>query len=276
MSRDYVALKAAHKKKRQAQATAAAATTVSTASAASTRGSAASSRGATTSAGTGKARAQQGGRDGRSSVVPIGMVVGLGNPGAEYDGTRHNIGFAVVDELARQLGVTYWKTRPGALVAEVTWPRVFGATVVAPNGAVDASATSGPATVVLVKPQSYMNVSGGPVAHLASEYHVPPEGILVAHDDLEVDAGRIRVRMGGGHAGHNGLRSIGEKLGTTDYGRLRCGIGRPPGRMKPADFVLRQTRGREAEELRLTVADAAAVALEAIERGMAAACARYA
>ena len=185
----------------------------------------------------------------------VGMVVGLGNPGSEYDHTRHNVGFAAVDALAAQLGASYWKARPGALVAEVS---------------------RGGRKVVLVKPQSYMNVSGGPVAHLAKEYGVAPEGILVAHDDLEVPAGQIHVRLGGGHAGHNGLRSICDKLGTHDFSRLRVGIGRPPGRMAPADFVLKQMRGHDAEEFDLMAGDAARVALEAIDEGLAKACDRYA
>jgi PTH1 family peptidyl-tRNA hydrolase len=257
MSRDYVALKAAHRKRAQQ----------------SGQGGAPGEGAGRTDPGRGKASGA-GGAAGRG--VAIGMVVGLGNPGEEYDDTRHNVGFAVVDELARRLGASYWKSRPGALVAEVEWPRVAGAAVRLPNGAPDASAKSGPARVVLVKPQSYMNVSGGPVAHLAREYGVPAQGILVAHDDLEVEAGRVRVRLGGGHAGHNGLRSICDKLGTHDFGRLRVGIGRPPGRMAPADFVLRKVRGREAEELAVTVADAAEAALFAIEHGLGQACARYA
>ena len=185
----------------------------------------------------------------------VSMVVGLGNPGKEYDYTRHNVGFAAVDALAAELGATYWKTRPGALVAETS---------------------RGGRKVVLVKPQSYMNVSGGPVAHLAKEYGVAPEGILVAHDDLEVPPGQIRVRLGGGHAGHNGLRSICDKLGTHDFARLRVGIGRPPGRMAPADFVLKQMRGNDAQEFDLMAANAAHVALEAIDKGLAPACEHYA
>jgi PTH1 family peptidyl-tRNA hydrolase len=254
MSRDYVALKAAHKKRVQ-----------------QLKESGATGEEPGEPKGSPAGSARQPGR-----LVPIGMVVGLGNPGAEFDETRHNAGFAVVDALAEKLGASYWKSRPGALVAEIEWPRVAGARVRLPNGSLDGSATAGPSLIVLVKPQSYMNVSGGPVAHLAKEYGVPAAGILVAHDDLEVDAGRIRVRMGGGHAGHNGLRSLCDKLGTREFGRLRVGIGRPPGRMEPADFVLKRLRGSEAQEFAVTVADAADIALFAIEQGMAKACARYA
>lgn len=207
---------------------------------------------------------QQGGASGAGkgasrSALPIGIVCGLGNPGSEYVHTRHNAGFLVVDELASQLGARYWKTVPGALVAEVT----LG---------------SGPRMgqkLVLVKPQSFMNVSGGPLKKLAEQYHVQPGGILVVHDELEIDAGTVRVRMGGGHAGHNGLRSICEKLGTHDFPRVRVGIGRPPGRMAPADFVLKELRARDLEEFQVTVADAASAALRAVNDGLDAALARF-
>ncbi len=251
VSRDYVALKAAHK---------------------AARGKGPKAGEAEGQAGDKAAGTAQAG----SRATPIGMVVGLGNPGAEYEGTRHNVGAAAVDQLAAQMGASYWKTKPGALVAEVDWPHVFGAEVVLPNGARDTSAREGRATVLLVKPSTYMNDSGGCVAHLAREYHISPTGILVVHDDLEVEAGKVRVRLGGGHAGHNGLRSICDKLGTHDYGRVRTGIGRPPGRMAPADFVLKQTRGREAEELGFVACEAAAAALYAIEHGLTVACQRYA
>ena len=194
----------------------------------------------------------------KTATVPVGIVCGLGNPGTEYEHTRHNAGFLAVDELARQLGARYWKTKPGAQLAEVTL-----------SGARQGQ------RLVLVKPTAYMNVSGGPLANIAKEYQVPPAGILVIHDELEIDAGQVRVRMGGGHAGHNGLRSICDKLGTHDFGRVRTGIGRPPGRMAPADFVLKEMRGRDWDEFEVTVADAAAAALLAVEQGMAAALARY-
>lgn len=186
--------------------------------------------------------------------VAVGIVCGLGNPGREYESTRHNAGFLAVDVLAEELGARYWKNKPGAAVAEVS---VAGR------------------KVVLVKPQSYMNVSGGPLKKIAEEYRVPAAGILVVHDELELPAGCVGVKLGGGHAGHNGLRSIGEKLGTADYPRVRCGIGRPPGRMAPADFVLQQLKGRDLEEFKVTVADAALAARVALEQGVAAAQARF-
>jgi PTH1 family peptidyl-tRNA hydrolase len=187
--------------------------------------------------------------------VCVGVVCGLGNPGAEYEATRHNAGFRAIDVLARELGASYWKTKPGALVAEV---------VLAGR------------KVALVKPTAYMNVSGGPLKKIAEEYRVPAAGVLVIHDELELPAGAVAVKFGGGHAGHNGLRSIAEKFGTPDFPRVRCGIGRPPGRMAPANFVLQPMRGRDLEEFDVTVADAALAARVALEQGVAAALERFA
>lgn len=200
-------------------------------------------------------KAEKGGRAGTAAAVPVGIVCGLGNPGAEYERTRHNAGFLAVDALADELGARYWKTKPGALVAEV--------------------ALAGGRKLVLVKPTAYMNVSGGPLKKIADEYRVPPAGILVVHDELELPAGAVGVKVGGGHAGHNGLRSICEKFGTHDFPRVRAGIGRPPGRMAPADFVLQQLRGRDLEEFEVTVADAALAARVAVEEGVAAAQRRF-
>ena len=200
-------------------------------------------------------KADKGGRAGAAAAAPVGIVCGLGNPGAEYEHTRHNAGFLAVDALADELGARYWKTKPGALVAEV--------------------ALAGGRKLVLVKPTAYMNVSGGPLKKIADEYRVPPAGILVVHDELELPAGTVGVKVGGGHAGHNGLRSIGEKFGTRDFPRVRVGIGRPPGRMAPADFALQQLRGRDLEEFEVTVADAALAARVAVEEGVAAAQQRF-
>lgn len=190
-----------------------------------------------------------------AAAVPVGIVCGLGNPGSEYESTRHNAGFRAVDVLADELGARYWKTKPGALVAEVS--------------------LTGGRKLVLVKPTSYMNVSGGPLKKVAEEYRVPPAGVLVVHDELELPAGVVGVKMGGGHAGHNGLRSICEKFGTHDFPRVRVGIGRPPGRMAPADFVLQQMRGRDLEDFEVTVADAALAARVAVEEGVAEAQRRF-
>ena len=177
--------------------------------------------------------------------MKIRMVAGLGNPGEEYENTRHNAGFCAIDALARQAGVTYWKNQAGALVAIININ--------------DAEEEGGKRQIVLVKPQSYMNTSGGPISKLGREYKIRPEELLVIHDELDIPAGDVRVKVGGGHAGHNGLRSIIDKLGSRDFSRIRTGIGNPPGRMAVADFVLKQLRAKEADDF----ADACARAAEA-------------
>lgn len=184
---------------------------------------------------------------------PIRMVAGLGNPGEEYTATRHNAGFCAIDILAQQAGVTYWKTQAGAEVATIKVN--------------DAEAEGGKREVILVKPQSYMNTSGGPISKLCVQYKVKPEELLVIHDELDIPAGDVRVKVGGGHAGHNGLRSIIDKLGSRDFTRIRTGIGNPPGRMAVADFVLKQLRAREADEFAVTCSQAAEAAALALTRG---------
>ena len=184
----------------------------------------------------------------------IRMVAGLGNPGEEYANTRHNAGFHAVDELGRQANVTYWKNQSGALVASIKVN--------------DADEPEGKREVLLVKPQSYMNTSGGPISKLCAMYGIAPEELLVIHDELDIPAGDVRVKVGGGHAGHNGLRSIIDKLGSRDFSRIRVGIGAPPGRMATADFVLKQLRAKEAEEFDLTCSRAADAAALAITRGV--------
>ena len=184
----------------------------------------------------------------------IRMVAGLGNPGEEYAETRHNAGFKAIDELARQAGVSYWKNQAGAEVA-----------VIQVN---DVEADGGKREVVLAKPQSYMNTSGGPISKLCAQYKVAVEELLVIHDELDIPAGDVRVKVGGGHAGHNGLRSIIDKMGSRDFSRIRVGIGNPPGRMAVADFVLKQLRAREAEEFDDTTFRAAEAAATALTRGV--------
>lgn len=184
----------------------------------------------------------------------IRMVAGLGNPGEEYAETRHNAGFKAIDELARQAGVSYWKNQAGAEVA-----------VIQVN---DAEVNGGKREVVLVRPQSYMNTSGGPISKLCAQYKVAVEELLVIHDELDIPAGDVRVKVGGGHAGHNGLRSIIDKMGSRDFSRIRVGIGNPPGRMAVADFVLKQLRAREAEEFDDTTFRAAEAAATALTRGV--------
>lgn len=185
---------------------------------------------------------------------PIRMVAGLGNPGEEYAATRHNAGFRSIDILANQAGVTYWKNQSGAEVA-----------LIKVN---DPEAEGGKREVVLVKPQSYMNTSGGPISKLCAQYKIKPEEILVIHDELDIPEGDVRVKVGGGHAGHNGLRSIIDKTGSRDFSRVRVGIGDPPGRMAVADFVLKQLRSREAEDFEVTCVHAAEAAALAVTRGV--------
>ena len=136
------------------------------------------------------------------------VIVGLGNPGDEYAHTRHNAGFEVIDSCAT-LGVSYWKNTCGAMVAKLRFVSRMEHR-----------------KVILAKPQSFMNLSGGPVSHLCREYDEQPSELIVIHDELDIPAGSVRVKKGGGHAGHNGLRSIIEKLGTRDFLRVRTGIGR--------------------------------------------------
>jgi PTH1 family peptidyl-tRNA hydrolase len=159
------------------------------------------------------------------------LIVGLGNPGDEYAHTRHNAGFDALDLLADAWGVSYWKNKCGALVAEVRPAMLDGQ------------------EVVLVKPQSFMNLSGAPVSKLMKEYKIEPQHVIVIHDDLDLDPGSIRVKQGGGHAGHNGLRSIIDKCGSREFNRIRIGIGRPPGKMPVVDFVLARPRKEALEEL---------------------------
>ena len=176
----------------------------------------------------------------------IRMIAGLGNPGEEYAQTRHNAGFKAIDELARQANVTYWKNQAGAEVASIKVN--------------DAEAEGGKREVILVKPQSYMNTSGGPISKLCAQYKVSIEELLVIHDELDIPAGDVRIKVGGGHAGHNGLRSIIDKMGSRDFSRVRVGIGNPPGRIPVADFVLKQLRSREAEDFDETTVRAAEAA----------------
>ena len=171
------------------------------------------------------------------------LVVGLGNPGPEYEATRHNVGFRVVELLAaRAGGGRFSKHRTNADVLE---GRLAGR------------------RVVFAKPRTYMNLSGGPVAGLVHYFSVPVADVVVLHDELDLDFGVVRLKRGGGEGGHNGLRSITKALGTKEYLRVRFGIGRPPGRQDPADYVLKRFSGAEAKELDLGV-DLAADAAEAL------------
>ncbi len=173
------------------------------------------------------------------------LVVGLGNPGPEYAETRHNVGVRVVELLAaRAGGGRFSKHKSNADVLE---GRLAGR------------------RAVLAVPRTYMNVSGGPVAGLLRYYGVEATDLVVVHDDLDLGFGVVRLKQGGGEGGHNGLRSISASIGTKDYLRVRFGIGRPPGRQDPADFVLKRFSGAERKELEFAV-DLAADAAEALLR----------
>ena len=169
------------------------------------------------------------------------LVVGLGNPGPRYETTRHNVGFLVADILAERIGSGFKVHKKSG--AEVTTGRLGGR------------------SVVLAKPRTYMNESGRHIGPLAKFYSVEPADIVVIHDELDIDFGRIRLKFGGGEGGHNGLRSIASALGTKDFQRVRIGVGRPPGRQDPAAFVLENFNSRERPELG-TILEQAADATE--------------
>ena len=182
------------------------------------------------------------------------LVIGLGNPGPRYAGTRHNVGAMVVDELAARAGAALRTHKARASAAQV---RVG----TGPGG------VPGPPAVLAV-PASYMNESGGPVKALLSFFSVPAERLVVVHDELDLDPGVVRLKRGGGEGGHNGLRSVSSALGTRDYLRVRVGIGRPPGRMDPADYVLRDFSPAERKELPFVLGDAADAVEELVTLGL--------
>jgi PTH1 family peptidyl-tRNA hydrolase len=169
------------------------------------------------------------------------LVVGLGNPGPRYAGTRHNVGFLVVDVLAERMGGRF-RSRGRSDVLE---------------------GRLGEVPVVLAKPRSYMNESGGPIVAVSRFYKVPVDRLTIVHDDLDLPFGTLRLKRGGGDGGHNGLRSATASLGSREYARVRFGIGRPPGRQDPADYVLRDFSAAERKDLGYLV-DRAADAVEAL------------
>lgn len=175
------------------------------------------------------------------------LIVGLGNPGEKYAHTRHNAGFDTVDAIAAEIGVRYWKNECGAITGKGSYRGI---------------------DVVLAKPQSFMNTSGGPVKQLMNAYKVDADHLVVIHDELDIDPGTVRVKFGGGHAGHNGLRSICDKTLTRDWFRMRIGIGRPPGRMDVADYVLSLPKKEAAEAFEHAVAVGAEATLYLIQNGL--------
>lgn len=176
-----------------------------------------------------------------AAPAQIAIVCGLGNPDADYERTRHNAGFATIDVLAARHGVRYWKSEAGAEVAALTWRGADGEQ----------------REVLLAKPMSYMNTSGGPLSKLARAHHVRPQQILVVHDEVDLPVGQVKLKLGGGLNAHNGLRSIADKLGSRDFARVQFGIGRPPGKMQVADYVLRELKGGFLDEFNLAAESAA-------------------
>lgn len=183
-------------------------------------------------------------------VADTWLIVGLGNPGSEYEKTRHNIGQMAVDELARTVGGNFRKH--GRARAQVLEGRL---------------GMGGP-KVVLAKPLTYMNVSGGPVSALAQFYGIDPDHIIAVHDELDIPFNTIKLKIGGGEGGHNGLRDMTKALGTKEYYRVRAGIGRPPGRMQVSDFVLKPFTSSEVKELPFLVSAAADAVEMLIKQGL--------
>jgi len=175
----------------------------------------------------------------------VWLVVGLGNPGPTYAGNRHNAGFLVLDELAARVGGRF-KAHKGR--ADLIEGRLAGQ------------------RALLAKPKCYMNESGGPVASLRDFFKLSVEQVVVVHDELDIPFGVLRLKRGGGDNGHNGLRSISSALGSKEYLRVRVGIGRPPGRQDPADFVLKDFSSAQMKDLGFLV-DRAADAVEALLTG---------
>ncbi|ADX72426.1 aminoacyl-tRNA hydrolase [Pseudarthrobacter phenanthrenivorans] len=180
------------------------------------------------------------------------LIVGLGNPGAQYQGNRHNVGQMVLDELAARMGAGFKSHKARAQVLEgrlgIGGPRV-----------------------VLAKPMTYMNVSGGPVAALANFYGISPDRVVAVHDEIDIPFNTVKLKLGGGEGGHNGLRDISKTLATKDYLRVRVGVGRPPGRMDTADYVLRNFGSAELKELPFLLDEAADAVEVLLQDGLTAA-----
>ena len=178
------------------------------------------------------------------------LIAGLGNPGPAYAGHRHNLGFMVADIIAARMGASFKRDRSRAAVAT-------GRLAARP--------------VTLAKPMSFMNLSGGPVASISGFYKIPPERVVIVYDELDLPFETIRLKFGGGDNGHNGSRSVTAALGTRDYYRVRVGVGRPPGRMDPTDFLLTNFTAAERKELPLLIERAADAIETLLSDGLAAA-----
>ncbi|HHT40841.1 MAG TPA: aminoacyl-tRNA hydrolase [Actinomyces sp.] len=183
------------------------------------------------------------------------LIVGLGNPGAKYANNRHNIGHIVISAIAQENNVSFSRHRAGAQVANVRIGML-------PGG------RPGPAATIAYL-DSYMNVSGGPVSKLMKFYNVDPDHLLVVHDELDLAEHDLRLKRGGGEGGHNGLKSISQMIGTRDYNRLRVGVGRPPGRMDPAAFVLADFPKKDLDEWAVTVREAVEAVEDVVTLGFA-------
>ncbi|WP_407941427.1 aminoacyl-tRNA hydrolase [Metallococcus carri] len=181
------------------------------------------------------------------------LIVGLGNPGPQYAGHRHNVGAMVIDELADRAGVALRAHKAKALAASVR--------LQTPAGGIGPQA-------IIARPTTFMNVSGPPVQSLMAFFKVPLEQVVVVHDELDIDFGALRLKRGGGEGGHNGLRSISASVGSKDYLRVRVGIGRPPGRMDAASFVLKDFNPAERKELPLLLSEAADAVELLVDRGL--------
>lgn len=181
------------------------------------------------------------------------LLVGLGNPGSKYGRTRHNIGFRVAEAAAERLGAPLDSTRWNAIVGQAR------------------GSGGGAAPVAVMLPQTFMNLSGEPVGHAARFWKVAPAGIVVVHDELDLEFGRLQVKVGGGDGGHNGLKSLNQHLGSKDYVRIRFGIGRPPQGWDPSDYVLGKFSGDEENQLDELVPRAAEAAVTALFQGALAA-----
>jgi PTH1 family peptidyl-tRNA hydrolase len=182
------------------------------------------------------------------------LVIGLGNPGREYRDTRHNIGFMVIDQLCKSLKISMTRVQSKSLVA---------------SGSIEGQ------KIILAKPQTFMNLSGQAVSGLVRFYKTPMERLLVAHDDLDLPLGTIRLRPGGGSAGQKGMGSIIQQLSTQNFSRLRMGIGRPPGQMNPADYVLQRFTSADQEVLALVLDRAVEAVRIFIHEGLNAAMNQY-
>ena len=182
------------------------------------------------------------------------LLIGLGNPGREYKDTRHNIGFMLIDHLAEKIGARGMKVQSKAIVTSGLYEE---------------------RRLILAKPQTYMNLSGHSVQGLLHFYKIPHSNLLVAHDDLDIPYGTIRIRPTGGPGGQRGMANTIELLGTKDFPRLRLGIGRPPGRMDPKDYVLQDFSKDDAKLLPEILSRATAAALEFVMNGLNAAMNKY-